>query len=439
MTQFGADLVLLSVATFASSLRFDAVAVYTVFGLSYGAIAALVRMIVAPIVIVLTLRIPFKRTYHWMFVILSAVMFFGGLSAFVFSTSPNATIAHERVIGLFIDHTRFQMLVVFQFVVFFVARKVKLWQKLTIVGGYAYIAATVWLPLALGDTTFLYGNAVEGPLGWNTLGGTSDPYLRPYGIDIFTSLMGILTLGLLIRYYRSEKSSLVRGQTKYLMLGVVFMLAGFLSVGIARDLGASTLPNLQQELSAAGDATLLLGLRKKGFYSVTPVAESSEATAAPKFSLAEGRSYLADDPKNAFVAFTELVRSGRSGLCITRTFPDTVRKTYGLQTTPIRWLAEERRDDAIPPEDLTGLSLSVKDFIAKAERPVVMLHGVEYLSNINGFNSVLRLLNGLNDASAQRGGILILPVIPNSLEKQEQALLDSETTPLSSPSDSPDK
>jgi hypothetical protein len=177
----------------------------------------------------------------------------------------------------------------------------------------------------------------------------------------------------------------------------------------------------------------LLGLRRKGFYSVAPVTETATTAEPIRYPVEDGRTYLAHDPKAAFESFSDLVRSGRQGLMITRTFPEAVRKDYGIQTTPIRWLAEVKAQDAIPPGDLLGLSLTIKDFLEKAKKPVVMLQGVEYLTTYNGFTPILRLITGLRESSAATSGILILPVLPDTLDKHEEALLASETTPMPMP------
>jgi hypothetical protein len=309
----------------------------------------------------------------------------------------------------------------------------RLWQKLFIIGGYAYGIATVQLPIAIGDSSFFYGKQVLSPFGWAAGPGTSDPYLRPSGIDVLTAVTGVLVFALLFRYYRSEKSPLVRGQTKYLILGLLFFFASAFAIGISRDLGAATIPNPQAFLASIGDFVLLLGLRRKGFYSVTPVAETATAAAPLKYPLQDGHSYLARDPNTSFEAFSDLVRNGREGLLITRRYPADVRKDYGIQTTPIRWLAETKDQDAIPPPDLLGLSLTVKDFFEKATKPVVMLHGIEYLTSINGFTPILRLIQSLSEENATRRGVLILPVLPDSLNKQDEALLASETTPMPMP------
>jgi len=407
--------------------------VYSFFGLNFVGFTGLLRILLTAAIIILTIRIPFKRTYHWMFLVLDAVTLLFVLQLFYFSLSPDAATAYARVWLLSVLGTRFQDVVLLQFVIYFVARKVKLWQKLVLIGGYAYVTVTVWVPLAIGDTSFVIGKAVLTSLGWNDGPGTSDPYLRPYGLDLFTAVTTVLIFALLFRYYRSENSPLARGQIKYLVLGIIFYVASAFAAGISRDLGVTTIPNPQQLLGAAADLILLLGLRRKGFYSVTPAAETATSTEPMRYPLEDGRSYLSHDPKAAFEAFSEHVRGGHEGLLITRTFPEDVRKDYGLRTTPIRWLAEAKSQDAIPPGDLLGLSLMVKDFMDKATKPIVMFHGVEYLTTINGFGPVLRLIQGLNEANSEERGILLLPVVAKSLEERDEALLVSETTPIPIP------
>jgi len=418
----------------------DVVVIYRIFGLDVFAIENLLRVVVTLVIIFFTLRIPFKRRYHWMFLVVEIALLWYTAAAFYNQLAPNAATAYA--IGTSWEtagnwaYTRVQILLIFQFVVYFVSRRVSLWEKLVLIGGYVYAIATVWVPLVV-DPSFLVttGTDIATPFGWSFPGfGTSGPYLRPDGIDIYTTLMTIPLFFLLLRYYRSEKSPLVRGQTKYLIVGLVIFIAGFYVFYVTVYLNESSIASSIQNLSgAAGDLVLLLGLRKNGFYSVKPVAETATAEGPIRYPLEDGRSYLARDQKSAFEGFSELVRNGHEGLLITRIVPAEVRKDYGIQTTPIRWLAETKGQDAIPPGDLLGLSLTIKDFLEKAKKPVVMLQGIEYLTTYNGFTPILRLINGLRESSAATSGILILPVLPKSLEERDDVLLTSETTPMPIP------
>jgi hypothetical protein len=65
-----------------------------------------------------------------------------------------------------------------------------------------------------------------------------------------------------------------------------------------------------------------------------------------------------------------------------------------------------------------------------------MLHGIEYLTTLNGFTPILRLIQGLSEESATKSGVLIIPIVPKSLEERDEALLVSETTPMPMPASS---
>jgi hypothetical protein len=411
----------------------DAVVVDRIFGLDFLAIFALIRVFVTLVIIFFTIRIPFKRNYHWMFLIVSIVIVWHSVIWAYLQVATSSADIPIRNFLLDLAKTPVQAVTIFQFVVYFVSRKVSRPMKAILVAGYAFLVAAVWVPDAI-DPAFL-GNAKWAltQFGWQNGPGTGDVYLRPEGIDIFTAIMGILIFALLFKYYRSQKSDLLRGQTKYLIIGMLIFFIGFFSTSITRFWGGTNYPNTSDLISMVGDFILLLGLMKKGFYSVTPVAETAMAEGPARYPLEDGRSYLSHDQKSAFEGFSELVRNGHEGLLITRIVPAEVRKDYGIQTTPIRWLAEAKGQDTIPPGDLLGLSLTIKDFLEKATKPVVMLQGIEYLTTYNGFTPILRLINGLRESSAATSGILILPVLRDSLNRQDEVLLSSETTPMPMP------
>ena len=405
------------------------VVTYPLFGLTITGIFTLIRIVVTLVVIFFTIRIPFKRRYHWTFLILSLGFFYYSAAQLYATTVPDATIYVGRLLWIYLCSNRLLTLLIFQFVVYFVSGEPNKWMKYVLASGYGYVAVTNWVPFLI-DPAFVLTKGFETATGYVSGPGTSDQYLKPFGIDLYVTLMAVPTFYLLLRYLYSQKLPLVRGQTKYLILGLLFVFISAYAVQFARITGG---PNLGNLIATPCDFILLLGLMKKGFYSVTPTAETSAAVAPIRYPLVDGRSYLAHDSRAAFEDFTSLVRSGHQGLLITRTFPDDVRKDYGLQTTPIRWLAEEKGEDGIPPGDLLGISVMVKDFLAKATKPVVMLHGIEYLSTRNGFTPVLKLVHGLSESNAAKRGILILPVVPDSLKKQDEALLVAETTSLPMP------
>jgi hypothetical protein len=408
----------------------DVVATYNLFGVSLNAIFSFFRTAVASVMLIYTIRIPFKRKVHWMFLVFVVV----GLGNFSISSyanlSPDTATFIARATWIFLFPWSLIGLAHLQFAGYFVAPKLTKWVKYVLAGGLVYVAATNWAPIFVDPSFILRYPTLSSPYGLIAAPGTGDQYVRPYGVDIPVTLITFAALYLLFRHYRRTKSDLLRAQTKYIIIGTAVILFGTYALDLARMTSGV---NFSSPIAAVGFATLLLGLRKHGFYSVTPIAETTKAGDPIRVSLEVGRSYLAHDTRVAFEGFSSLVRSGYSGLCLTRTFPEDIRRDYGLKTTPIMWLADEKRGDAIPPWDLLGLSLMVKDFLEKATRPVVMFHGIEYLTTLNGFTPILRLIQGISEANATKRGILFVPIVPDSLNKQEEALLVAETTPLPLP------
>ena len=400
------------------------------FGLSLNAILSFFRTSVAAVMLFYAIRIPFKRKVHWAFLVFSIVGLCNFSIASYSNLAPDVATYLSRITWIFLVPWPLIGLLHFQFATYFVTTKLMNWMKYILVGGSVFVVATNWVPILIDQSFILTNPRGTSPYGWISGPGTGDSYLRPYSIDIFASLVTLAALVLLIRYYRLVKSRLVRAQTRYLIVGTLVVLGSTYALGYARITGGV---NYSSPIFAVGFTILLLGLRKHGFYSVTPITETTTAGVSIRIPLEVGRSYLVHDPGVAFEDFSSLVRSGYTGLCITRKFPEDVRKEYGLKRTPIMWLADEERSDAIPPGDLLGISLLVKDFLQKATRPVVMFHGLEYLTTKNGFAPILKLVQGISQSNAAKRGILFVPIVPDSLNKQEEALLVAETTPLPLP------
>lgn len=331
-------------------------------------------------------------------------------------------------VGVFGPYLQFPLL--YLFVVKFVNPNMSKFQKYTLIG--AFVWGVFLLAVGLLDTPLVSTAGHRTVIGWTLTAGPLRRFYTPFGIPVPNTIVGILTLLLLFRYYRSQKSLLMKSQLRYLAVGILIFLAANLTGQVAIFLG---LPNFYNLVYSAGSVVLLVGLRRHGSYTLTLTAETAPVVPL-RHTLQEGRSYLGRDYQESFQSFSELVKNGYSGLCITRSSPEDIRGTYGLQSTPIRWLAEGKEDYAIPPGDLLGLSLMVKDFMQKATKPVVILHGLEYLVSMNGFTPLLRLIQGLKEENVRKNGILFLPLLQNSLDQKEDTLLVAETTPMPAPPES---
>ncbi len=121
----------------------------------------------------------------------------------------------------------------------------------------------------------------------------------------------------------------------------------------------------------------------------------------------------------------DCVREGTRGLCITRVFPDIVKRRFGDVDIPVVWLSSTASDECIRPRDLEKLSLVIEKFILIAPS-VVLLDGIDYLTTNNGFKSVLRLVQILSDYVSVHYSILLITVPPGVMDENDLGLLERE-------------
>ncbi len=151
-----------------------------------------------------------------------------------------------------------------------------------------------------------------------------------------------------------------------------------------------------------------------------------------KYTLAPGKCYVFEEapPSVSFDAFSNLISTADEkgnktvGMAVTRQHPDLVRQKYGLEKTPIYWLATRAGDGVISPTNLGILTQTMVKFVQGNESGVILLDGLEYLVSNNDFNKVLRAVDQVNDHISQSGSRLILPVDPRAFEPRELALLE---------------
>jgi predicted hydrocarbon binding protein len=164
---------------------------------------------------------------------------------------------------------------------------------------------------------------------------------------------------------------------------------------------------------------------------VAPAAAPLKA-AAPAFALERGMSYLVEDEEadKAYNIFVDEIAHGSQGLCITRDFPNKVRKQYGLAATPILWLSNAEQEYAVEPVQLGKLYHKIEDFLKKAERPIVMITGLEYLIVQNNFHSALKFLQLVRDQISIHESILLASISPSTMGDKDLKLIEREMEPL---------
>ncbi|MFP4545791.1 MAG: DUF835 domain-containing protein, partial [Methanomassiliicoccales archaeon] len=97
-------------------------------------------------------------------------------------------------------------------------------------------------------------------------------------------------------------------------------------------------------------------------------------------------------PVRSYRMFREALSQGAEGLVFSRSHPDLLRERYGLERTPVIWLANQPGQDRLEPSNLSILHRMISDFISRSEDPVIMLDGLEYLISNNSTGEVLRLV-----------------------------------------------
>ncbi len=160
---------------------------------------------------------------------------------------------------------------------------------------------------------------------------------------------------------------------------------------------------------------------------IVPMKEPFERSSSST-RLEMGRSYLVEEktPQKSYDLFRNQLSQRFAGFCLTRTHPKFIKQRYKLEKTPFIWLSATRSEGFTSSIDLTELSLSVKSFVSKTEKSVILLDGVEFLASKMGFHTVLEFLQSLNEFISSHDCILLLPVDPETLNVRELSLLERE-------------
>ena len=155
--------------------------------------------------------------------------------------------------------------------------------------------------------------------------------------------------------------------------------------------------------------------------------------ASPPVRIDQRGTYLVREakPETVFEHLRRLVGAGARGLCISRIHPDDVAKRYALGDIEYVWLSrsEGKRSDVTraEPTELVKLASAIVKFLEVGSDAAVALEGLEYLASLNGFPSVLRFVQTLNEKIVVHDGHLLVTVNPDAMKAQEYTLLATET------------
>lgn len=148
----------------------------------------------------------------------------------------------------------------------------------------------------------------------------------------------------------------------------------------------------------------------------------------PVHELKKGVTYLIKEkkPDFSFKVFTDMLRHGARGICISRQHPKNLKERSGWKDVEIYWLTSLEGDKNINPVDLGILSEIMLRFLNEQvlNESVIILDGLELLFTHNDPPKVLRTVNRLTEQVMHENGRLILTIDERTVDKKELALLE---------------
>ncbi len=202
-------------------------------------------------------------------------------------------------------------------------------------------------------------------------------------------------------------------------------------------------------------AAIVESISSKGFTGlvVDPEVEDFKRSGFRVFDIARG-VYLIEDakPTSAFTLFAELVTLPLSpeaeipgkeasasetleylipkGLVVTREFPETIRRNFNIQVTPIIWLTESPGEMRVAPTSLAVLTDTVVRFMENNPNSIVLIEGIEYEVTFNDFRKVLKSLDSLNETAWVTRSRLLISIDPRAFDEKELANLERDRKPI---------
>jgi hypothetical protein len=119
------------------------------------------------------------------------------------------------------------------------------------------------------------------------------------------------------------------------------------------------------------------------------------------------------------------------GLCITRIHPDDLRSRYRIEDAGFIWLSKSaasrgERIAIAEPSALVDIASAISDFAADGGNAAVLLEGLEYMISQNGFASMMRFLQKVNEKITLNDSYLLISANPAAMKEQEYKLLAKE-------------
>lgn len=137
--------------------------------------------------------------------------------------------------------------------------------------------------------------------------------------------------------------------------------------------------------------------------------------------------YSIDNETEAHSLFLTLHNAGLPTLAVIRKPPKRFHKVLGKEVETV-WLTTNQSSDGVclNPSNLTRLSMVLTEFLRRAPEGVILFEGTEYLLSIVGFQSLLNLIQLLNDKIAESQGAIFLILDLAVLNEKEKKYIQRE-------------
>ena len=153
-----------------------------------------------------------------------------------------------------------------------------------------------------------------------------------------------------------------------------------------------------------------------------------------EITLIPGTTYLIaeEKPQQSLELYSELVRHGMDGLCLSRYNPSTLADRYNVPVDSVIWLTQKSEPGfkTVDPSNFPRLSSIISDFLDRASYPLILLEGMGYLITQSNYETVLRFVQSQRDEIALKSAIMLVHIDPLSLDTKELHRLGSEMEPF---------
>jgi hypothetical protein len=115
-------------------------------------------------------------------------------------------------------------------------------------------------------------------------------------------------------------------------------------------------------------------------------------------------------PKVSYDLLADRLEGGSMALVITREHPEKVARDRDPGPAIYYWLSLKRTPRSLHPRQLRRIQRVAEDFLKRNPSGTVLLDGLEFIFQENGYARVLSFLDRLESIVSSRGGATIVPV-----------------------------